>query len=119
MFLFFFNRWFDKSFQLIVSKNARVGLNGEHSWADAPVVGHFWEYIVAHDFNGNHYDNEGNCFGTIMDVPPKARKLRWEIPSQAIDIINSSVKEASLLAQDLHLHILMHDAYGKGILKLF
>jgi hypothetical protein len=31
-----YDRWFDKSFNLIVTKNGRVGLNVEHSWADAP-----------------------------------------------------------------------------------
>lgn len=36
-------RWFDKSFNLIVFKNGTMGLNAEHSWADAPIVGHLWE----------------------------------------------------------------------------
>lgn len=38
-----FSRWFDKSFNLIVYKNGTMGLNAEHSWADAPIVGHLWE----------------------------------------------------------------------------
>ena len=36
-------RWFDKSFTFIVFKNGKMGLNAEHSWADAPIVGHLWE----------------------------------------------------------------------------
>lgn len=40
---FFVVRWFDKSFNLIVFKNGTMGLNAEHSWADAPIVGHLWE----------------------------------------------------------------------------
>ncbi|NWQ84989.1 CPT1B palmitoyltransferase, partial [Columbina picui] len=36
-------RWFDKSFTLVVYKNGKLGANAEHSWADAPVVGHLWE----------------------------------------------------------------------------
>lgn len=36
-------RWFDKSFNLIIFKNGTMGLNAEHSWADAPIVGHLWE----------------------------------------------------------------------------
>ena len=87
-----YDRWFDKSFQLIVGSNARIGLNGEHSWADAPVVGHFWEYIISNDFGGNNYDSEGNCYGTIMDVPPKAKKLRWEIPEECRNTIEKCKK---------------------------
>ena len=41
-----YNRWFDKSVQVIVGANGHIGLNGEHSWADAPIVGHFWEFVI-------------------------------------------------------------------------
>ena len=54
------DRWFDKSFQVMVGSNGKIGLNGEHSWADAPIVGHFWEYIIAKDIMKNNYDAEGN-----------------------------------------------------------
>lgn len=36
-------RWFDKSFTLISFKNGQLGLNTEHAWADAPIIGHLWE----------------------------------------------------------------------------
>ena len=111
------NRWFDKSFQLIIGQNGRIGLNGEHSWADAPIVGHFWEYVICKDVLGNAYDGEGNCYGNIADIPPKSRKLRWEIPNECQNLIQTSVKEAQILISDLQLHILRHDAYGKGFMK--
>ena len=76
----------------MVGKNGKIGLNGEHSWADAPVVAHFWEYLMCHDYLNNAYDQEGNCYGTIHDVPPKARKLRWEIPQSCKDTIESCLK---------------------------
>ncbi|KAH1171357.1 hypothetical protein KIL84_006975 [Mauremys mutica] len=38
-----YDRWFDKTFTLVVFKNGKMGLNTEHSWADAPIVGHLWE----------------------------------------------------------------------------
>ena len=41
-----YNRWFDKSVQIIVGANGHIGLNGEHSWADAPIVGHFLEFVI-------------------------------------------------------------------------
>uniref|UniRef100_A0A673TF30 carnitine O-palmitoyltransferase n=1 Tax=Suricata suricatta TaxID=37032 RepID=A0A673TF30_SURSU len=37
------DRWFDKSFTFIVFKNGKMGMNAEHSWADAPIMGHLWE----------------------------------------------------------------------------
>ncbi|TRY93200.1 hypothetical protein DNTS_006322 [Danionella cerebrum] len=38
-----YDRWFDKSFSVVVYKNGKNGLNAEHSWADAPIVAHMWE----------------------------------------------------------------------------
>lgn len=40
---FFSHRWFDKSFTLVSYPNGKMGINAEHSWADAPIVGHMWE----------------------------------------------------------------------------
>ena len=34
------NRWFDKSITVVAFDNGRIGLNCEHSWADAPVIAH-------------------------------------------------------------------------------
>lgn len=28
---------------MVFYKNGKTGLNGEHSWADAPVLSHLWE----------------------------------------------------------------------------
>ncbi len=36
--------WFDKSFSVFVFANGRYAVNAEHSWADAPVLGHVFEY---------------------------------------------------------------------------
>jgi len=44
-----YDRWFDKSFTLVVGKNGRMGFNAEHSWADAAVMSHMWEFILAED----------------------------------------------------------------------
>lgn len=46
---FVFHRWFDKSFTFVVFRNGKMGLNTEHSWADAPIVGHLWEVSVLCD----------------------------------------------------------------------
>lgn len=39
-------RWFDKSITFVIFKNGKMGINAEHSWADAPIIGHLWEVSV-------------------------------------------------------------------------
>ena len=46
------NRWFDKSFTLVVGANGKSGLNVEHSWGDAPVSAHMMEWALAEEFMG-------------------------------------------------------------------
>ena len=40
------DRWFDKSLNLVVFRDGRCGLNVEHSWSDAPVAAHLWEWAL-------------------------------------------------------------------------
>ena len=42
-----------------------------------------------------NYDSEGNCFGSIMEVPPKARKLRWEVPEECQNLLQKCLKVGS------------------------
>lgn len=41
--------WFDKSFTVVASGDGKMGLNCEHSWADAPVIGHITEYNFTYE----------------------------------------------------------------------
>lgn len=50
-----YNRWFDKSVQIIVTDSAYVGANVEHSSLDATVCGQMWEYILSEE----KYDENG------------------------------------------------------------
>ena len=51
------NRWFDKSFNIVVFENGACGLNGEHAWADAPVLGMTVEYFLWRDAQLGKFQN--------------------------------------------------------------
>uniref|UniRef100_A0A8C1BEC1 Carnitine O-palmitoyltransferase 1, muscle isoform n=1 Tax=Cyprinus carpio carpio TaxID=630221 RepID=A0A8C1BEC1_CYPCA len=75
-----YDRWFDKSFTLIVYKNGKIGVNTEHSWADSPIIGHMWEYVLATDCFQLGYTAEGHCKGDINKSLASPTKLQWDIP---------------------------------------
>lgn len=114
-----YDRWFDKSFNMIFSKNGRVGLNAEHSWADAPVVGHMWENILALEHKIN-YDADGNTLGSLRmdeeDLPDPTR-LKWDFNKKIKTAVADSLKVATDLLNDVDLHINVHDSFGKGLIK--
>ncbi|KAM9312899.1 carnitine O-palmitoyltransferase 1, muscle isoform [Gastrophryne carolinensis] len=112
-----YNRWFDKSFNLIVFSNGRLGLNAEHSWADAPVVGHLWEFMLATDCFELRYTEDGNCNGDAGYSLPPPYRLQWDIPPVCRDIIEQSYITARTLADDVDFYCLRFTDFGKGLIK--
>ncbi|XP_074518935.1 carnitine O-palmitoyltransferase 1, liver isoform isoform X2 [Halichoeres trimaculatus] len=112
-----YDRWFDKSFSVVYFKNGKTGVNGEHSWADAPVLAHLWESTLATDVFQLGYNAEGHCKGEIDSSLPQPKKLSWEIPEECEEEISKSLEVAQALADDLDFHVFVFRDFGKGKIK--
>ncbi|XP_028591774.1 carnitine O-palmitoyltransferase 1, liver isoform isoform X2 [Podarcis muralis] len=112
-----YDRWFDKSFTLVVFKNAKMGLNTEHSWADAPIVGHLWENVMSSDCLELGYTEDGHCKGEAISGIPMPTRLQWEIPEECQEVIERSLAVARPLAEDVDFHSFPFDTFGKGLMK--
>ncbi|CAG0917156.1 unnamed protein product [Notodromas monacha] len=73
------DKWFDKTFNLVVAKNARIGFNAEHSW----------------------YKEDGHCDGEPAFDPPEPVKLKWQLPPECIGNIEFSYKRDPSAASSL------------------
>ena len=113
------DRWYDKSFNLIVSKTGRCGFNAEHSFADAPVLAHFWECILGYDYCHLGYDDYGRCTKGPEEFSSIGQPLRlkWVIDKELHENLLDAQKNAVKILSDVDLRLLMHDAYGKGFIK--
>uniref|UniRef100_A0A8C0IK73 Carnitine O-palmitoyltransferase 1, muscle isoform n=1 Tax=Chelonoidis abingdonii TaxID=106734 RepID=A0A8C0IK73_CHEAB len=100
-----YDRWFDKSFTLVVYKNGKVGTNAEHTWADAPIMGHLWEVMTRRKEKTQFSKGKPN-------VNPKMPKLQWKV-------IDSSYRVAKALADDVDFHCFQFSNFGKGLIKRF
>ncbi|XP_062403002.1 carnitine O-palmitoyltransferase 1, muscle isoform [Sardina pilchardus] len=112
-----YDRWFDKSFSLIAYKNGKMGVNVEHSWADAPIVGHMWEYVLATDCFQLGYTDEGHCKGDVSKGLAPPSKLQWDIPVACQELIEGSYQLAKEIADDVDFHGYVFDEFGKGLIK--
>ncbi|XP_048473369.1 carnitine O-palmitoyltransferase 1, liver isoform isoform X1 [Rhincodon typus] len=112
-----YDRWFDKSFTFIVFANGKVGLNAEHSWADAPIIGHLWEYALATDSFQLGYDGDGNCKGEADTTLLLPQRLQWDIPKECQEVIMYSLKVAQKLADDVDFYAFPFTKFGKGMIK--
>uniref|UniRef100_A0A4W4EYE9 carnitine O-palmitoyltransferase n=1 Tax=Electrophorus electricus TaxID=8005 RepID=A0A4W4EYE9_ELEEL len=113
-----YDRWFDKSFSVVLYKNGKTGLNAEHSWADAPIVSHMWEYVLATDSFRLGYNEEGHCKGDVNPSLPCPQRLTWDI---SVEVCVSATwrvhKLACALADDIDFHVFPFRDFGKGNIK--
>ncbi|KAM4617272.1 carnitine O-palmitoyltransferase 1, liver isoform 2-T2 [Discoglossus pictus] len=112
-----YDRWFDKTISFIVYKNGKMGMNCEHSWADAPIVGHLWEYVMATDNFELGYLEDGHCKGDLNASIPPPNRLQWDIPEECQTVIENSFSVANALANDVDFHSFPFDHFGKGLIK--
>ncbi|XP_063047083.1 carnitine O-palmitoyltransferase 1, liver isoform [Engraulis encrasicolus] len=112
-----YDRWFDKSFSVVIYKNGKNGLNAEHSWADAPTVAHLWEYTLATDAFQLGYTTDGNCRGEVERSLPPPQRLSWEIPAEVQEQQVASLTVAQALADDVDCHVFPFRDFGKGKIK--
>ncbi|CAI5674225.1 unnamed protein product [Oreochromis niloticus] len=111
------DRWFDKSFSVVIYKNGKSGLNAEHSWADAPTVAHLWEYTLATDAFQLGYTEDGHCKGEVEPSLPQPQRLVWNIPAEVQAQVSSSLAVAQALADDVDCHVFPFREFGKGRIK--
>lgn len=112
-----YDRWFDKSFTLISYPNGKMGINIEHSWADAPIIGHMWEYVLATDSFHLGYTEEGHSKGDMNKGLPYPSRLQWELPTECQNVIEASYLLAKQIADDVDFHGYLFNDFGKGMIK--
>ncbi|CAL1592149.1 unnamed protein product [Knipowitschia caucasica] len=112
-----YDRWFDKSFTLISYPNGKMGINTEHSWADAPIVGHMWEFVLATDCFHLGYTEEGHCKGDLNKGLPFPTRLKFDLPTECLKVIESSYVLAKQIADDVDFYGYLFNDFGKGLIK--
>ncbi|XP_068959430.1 palmitoyl thioesterase CPT1C isoform X2 [Petaurus breviceps papuanus] len=110
-------RWLDKSLNLVVFANGRMGLNVEHSWADVPVPSHMWEAILAAECFELGYAADGHCRGAPDPTVGPPERLLWAVPEEAAASIPLALREAQVLARDTECHILPFTHFGRGFTR--
>uniref|UniRef100_A0A8C6WWX9 Carnitine O-palmitoyltransferase 1, muscle isoform n=1 Tax=Neogobius melanostomus TaxID=47308 RepID=A0A8C6WWX9_9GOBI len=112
-----YDRWFDKSFTLISYPNGKMGVNTEHSWADAPIIGHMWEYVLATDCFHLGYTEEGHCKGDVNKGLPFPTRLKWDLSKECQDVTEASYLLAKQIADDVDFYGCLFNDFGKGLIK--
>ncbi|KAK1329937.1 hypothetical protein QTO34_010120 [Cnephaeus nilssonii] len=111
------DRWYDKSFTLIVFSNGKLGLSVEHSWADCPVSGHMWEFTLATECFQLGYSVDGHCKGRPEPALPRPQRLHWDLPDKIHLSISLALRGAKTLSGDTDCHVFPFSHFGKSFIK--
>nr|XP_050847031.1 carnitine O-palmitoyltransferase 2, mitochondrial [Vespula vulgaris] len=106
------NRWFDKSFCLIVTKDGYAGLNFEHSWGDGVAVLRFFNDVKADISKKPRFhpeDVKALCSRDFL----KVEKLEFILDSKIKDIINEEQKNYNTWIQQLLIDYVIYEGFGK------
>jgi carnitine O-palmitoyltransferase 1 len=120
------NRWVDKCFHLIVCKNGKAGIEAEHTWGDAPALGHIFELVMAREVQERPYDENGVVKKVDRDLRKEksgkdsnypAQRIRFNVTPELSQHIQEALVSVRAEFENLDLKVMSHERYGKGLVK--
>ena len=110
---------------MVVFGDGKLGLNCEHSWADAPVAAHMLETaMVLGESRLSAYLDDGHVRpfepepGCGREPPAETwARLPWVLSRDGEAAVLASHRVLRSLGDDLHLRVSSYSAYGKDFIK--
>ncbi|CAB3375686.1 Hypothetical predicted protein [Cloeon dipterum] len=108
------NRWFDKSFSLIIGKDGTAGINFEHSWGDGVAVLRYFTDMFKDSTNKPqvHPDTKSN-----FDAANHVRKLEFKLNDSIKKSIAEAKRKHAEISKSLAFDVLEMHNYGKKLCK--
>lgn len=106
------NRWFDKSFQLIVNAKGRAAVNFEHSWGDGVAVLRYFNEVYADSITQSSLD--------ASQLPPPStdlKMLEWLLNDEIVATSEQAGRDLDALLGSIHMENLDTEAVYPRFLK--
>ncbi|XP_072938718.1 carnitine O-palmitoyltransferase 2, mitochondrial [Epargyreus clarus] len=109
------NRWFDKSFSLIVTKDGVSGINFEHSWGDGVAVLRFFQDIYKETTTKPFIHPDSKPSNTNNTVS----KLDFKLDDKSKEFVNKARKEYEDWCNSLSIDYILYEELTKEACKKF
>lgn len=110
------NRWFDKSFSLIVAKDGTSTVNFEHSWGDGVAVLRYFNEVFTSQ-STSAFVQPGDRIGTIEENG--VRKIEFLLNDADKVQISKAKDNHTRITNSLNIDTLMYDGLNKGKCKQY
>ena len=110
------NRWFDKSFSLLVAKDGKAAVNFEHSWGDGVAVLRYFQDIYK-DSSSRPWIHPNSVLHKL-DHSKSVRKLEFLLDDRAKQSILQAKKKYDTFTNSLALSFFEFPAFGRKLCKM-
>ncbi|XP_030036332.2 carnitine O-palmitoyltransferase 2, mitochondrial [Manduca sexta] len=109
------NRWFDKSFSLILTKDGVSGINFEHSWGDGVAVLRFFQDIYNETINKPFVHPDSKPASSNITV----QKLEFTLDDKAKQFVENAKKDYKNWYDSLSIDYILYEGLNKEACKKF
>ena len=113
------NKWFDKSFTVVIFENGRGGLNAEHTPVDAMTIVSMFMSVnesVRASIRDVVAVSPADLLSEHVPAPPPA-KVTWSLSAPLLRTMEHASVGIARLGGDVHMRILEFAHFGKRFLK--
>ncbi|RDD38373.1 Carnitine O-palmitoyltransferase 2, mitochondrial [Trichoplax sp. H2] len=109
-----YNRWFDKSFQIIVNKKGEGAMNFEHAWGDGVAV---MRYVIdmIDDSSKNLITKES--VSSNVDIESQTKELQFNLSENLKSSINVAKENFVALSNTLESQVVQYEKMNKNYIK--
>ena len=112
----FINRWFDKSFSVILTKDANAAVNFEHSWGDGVAVLRFFNDVFT-DSTTNHHVNPDTPISKTIDPSKQVKRLDFSLNDSVKKSIEKAKSNLIMNTKDLELSAVLYEKMNRDYFK--
>lgn len=109
------NRWYDKSFSLIVSKDGTTGINFEHSWGDGVAVLRYFNEMFKETTTKPFVHPSTPSIDA--NVESTVRLLDFDVNDRLINDIQSAEKNHKQIVGSIDMNFLKYEGLNKNLCK--
>ncbi|XP_027219853.1 carnitine O-palmitoyltransferase 2, mitochondrial isoform X1 [Penaeus vannamei] len=109
------NRWFDKSFSILMTRDGQSALNFEHAWGDGVAVMSYFNE-VAKEINEKPFIHPDSKPANI-DASQHVRRLEFNLTPGLKQAIENAVQVYEANTSALQVDVLESDVFGKNSCK--
>ena len=111
------NRWFDKSFTILVTKDGHSAINFEHSWGDGVAVLRFFNEIYK-DSTEKPFLHPNSPLNKSIDVSKEVKKLNFQMSGELKNMVQNAKNNYIKNTENLDINFIKYEKMSRNYFKL-